>query len=236
MKTSVYFYSTGLLLIAAMELSASNLVENGSFENGIEPGSYTEHNPGSTAIDNWDITRDEVDYIGSYWQSADGSRNVELDRGGVLQKVNLTPGLPYTISFYVSGNPDAPPQLFEIRSRAGQEYRDFSFDSTGVTYTNMRWTNFSWSFVAQNAQTEIEFYTLSPHPGHGVALDNIVLYQAREDKPEITVEEGYFNLSTTNGYEPEMADCESQPDHGRAIFDEINSILYICGPYGWVEK
>ncbi len=56
------------------------------------------------------------------------------------------------------------------------------------------------------------------------------------EKPEIRVENGYFNFSALNGASPEPLDCEYKDDYGRAIFDEINSILYICGPNGWISK
>ncbi|EGV27554.1 hypothetical protein ThidrDRAFT_4635 [Thiorhodococcus drewsii AZ1] len=56
------------------------------------------------------------------------------------------------------------------------------------------------------------------------------------NKPEIRVDSGYVNLSVTSGETPPEADCATSRDHGRMVFDEINQILHICSPAGWVDK
>ncbi|EGV32499.1 hypothetical protein ThidrDRAFT_1349 [Thiorhodococcus drewsii AZ1] len=58
----------------------------------------------------------------------------------------------------------------------------------------------------------------------------------RVEKPEIAIKGGYFNFSTLSGNLPENQDCQLERDYGRAMFDELNGILYICGPFGWISK
>ncbi len=52
-------------------------------------------------------------------------------------------------------------------------------------------------------------------------------------KPEISVENGFIKMDTTEGYSPNAIDC-SLPDHyGRTVIDEVADILYICIQTGW---
>ena len=52
--------------------------QNGSFETGPTPGGYVTLSAGDTQITGWTVTGDSVDYIGSYWPAADGSRSLDL--------------------------------------------------------------------------------------------------------------------------------------------------------------
>ncbi len=56
------------------------------------------------------------------------------------------------------------------------------------------------------------------------------------NKPEIRVTNGFINFSVTNGYVPDDDDCVAERDYGRAVFDEVNELLYICAPSGWISK
>jgi hypothetical protein len=59
-----------LAAIAAAVLPAAanaQAFQNGGFETGPNPGSYSTLNNGSTAINGWTVGGASVDYIGSYW-------------------------------------------------------------------------------------------------------------------------------------------------------------------------
>src|ERR1700761_1608688 len=75
-----HMFAAAAIAVAAFagSANAANLIQNGSFEEGTDPGSFTSLTPGSTDITDWSIGPIGVDYIGSYWQAADGSRSVDL--------------------------------------------------------------------------------------------------------------------------------------------------------------
>lgn len=54
--------------------------------------------------------------------------------------------------------------------------------------------------------------------------------------PEISIEEGFIKLHTTNGIAPLDYYCSSPEGYGRMVFDETTDVLYICGSTGWVIK
>jgi hypothetical protein len=70
---------------AAVPLSSAGAVSilNGSFEIGVDPGSFTNLNAGSTNITDWTIASGNIDYIGDYWTAADGSdqKTLQLSAG-----------------------------------------------------------------------------------------------------------------------------------------------------------
>ena len=85
--------------------------QNGSFETGPTPGGYVTLSAGDTQITGWTVTGDSVDYIGSYWPAADGSRSLDLSGnagGGVAQAFDTV---------------------------AGRTYRVYTFTATGTTTT-----------------------------------------------------------------------------------------------------
>src|SRR5205823_13165115 len=68
-----------------------NLLVNGSFEEGPDPGEngFLSVDVDSKEIKGWVVTRGQIDYIGSYWQNADGKRSLDLHGspgfGGIKQ-------------------------------------------------------------------------------------------------------------------------------------------------------
>lgn len=90
--------ATTLLSFGVATSSAqAALVKNGSFENGILVQPFSTLNVGSTAVTDWTVTNTstttsggQVDYIGNYWQAADGVRSLDLSgnsAGGIQQKI-----------------------------------------------------------------------------------------------------------------------------------------------------
>jgi len=74
--------SVVVALGVAENAQAANLILNGSFENGVYPGrDYLTLNPGSNAINSWIVEGGTIDYISSFWQSADGNRSLDIDYG-----------------------------------------------------------------------------------------------------------------------------------------------------------
>jgi hypothetical protein len=87
------------------------LVTNGGFEDGPEPDpagpGFTTMVAVTTAIPGWTVTRGSVDYIGAYWQHADGRRSVDLngnEPGAIAQTRRTRPGRTYRVTFRLAGN------------------------------------------------------------------------------------------------------------------------------------
>ncbi|HTF42838.1 MAG TPA: DUF642 domain-containing protein, partial [Terriglobales bacterium] len=97
----------GLLAGAALLLGAQSAyavtINNGSFENGTNPGSFTTVGTAGTNIDGWTVDSGSVDYIGTYWTAASGNRSVDLSGGApgsISQALSgLVDGVQYVLSF-----------------------------------------------------------------------------------------------------------------------------------------
>jgi choice-of-anchor C domain-containing protein len=172
---------------------SADLVQNGSFESGTNPGSsYLELNAGSTAITNWTVIGSGVrviDYIGGYWQASNGSRSLDLNGrpgpGGVEQIISTSPGSTYVVTFDMAGNPDGGPTIKTMDVSAYDTdplnplaIQSFSFDITGKSHTSMGWTPMQFAFVADAASTVLRFMSTVPNDqtsGWGPALDNVTV-------------------------------------------------------------
>jgi choice-of-anchor C domain-containing protein len=157
-------------------VQAANLIQNGSFENGTDPGVFQTLSGGSTVITGWTVSPgSQIDYIGTLWQASNGSRSLDLSGGNagrIQQTFNTTVGGTYRVTFDLAGNPNASPIIKDMRVSAGGSSADFSFDTTGKSSSNMGWVSKSWDFTANSTTTTLEFITLTNSVA-GPALDNV---------------------------------------------------------------
>jgi len=157
-------------------VQAANLIQNGSFENGANPGLFQTINTGSTVITGWTVSQGSIDYIGTLWQASNGSRSLDLGAGaspgGIKQTFNTTVGETYRVTFDLAGNPNASPIIKDMRVSAGGSSADFSFNTTGKSNSNMGWLSKSWDFTANSTTTTLEFIDLT-NSFAGPALDNV---------------------------------------------------------------
>jgi choice-of-anchor C domain-containing protein len=159
-----------------------NLLINGGFEDGPEPDAagpgFTPMEAGSTLIPGWSITRGSVDYIGPYWQHADGRRSIDLngnEPGAIAQTFRTRPGATYRVTFSLAGNNcgDGPAIKTLVVTAAGKQ-ADFTFDATGRTYLDMGWLTRTWDFKAEADETTLEFSSTTEQPvACGPALDRV---------------------------------------------------------------
>jgi choice-of-anchor C domain-containing protein len=173
--------ASSVLAVSALivtPVQAANLIQNGSFETATvnpNPGDFIRLDAGSTAITGWTVSQGTIDYIGTYWQASEGSRNLDLsgaNAGGIQQTFNTTVGKTYRVTFDLAGNPNTSPTIKQMRISAAGSSDNFSFDITGKSTTNMGWLSKSWDFTANSTTTTLEFISLT-NSFDGPALDNV---------------------------------------------------------------
>jgi len=165
---------------ASTEVDGPNILVNGGFEQGAEPGNKLELPVGmSPFLAGWTVVNRYADYIGGYWNAEEGTRSVGLnfDGNGVLanasgiqQSFPTTIGQRYRTVFYQSAISTQPTIVrFTI---AGQS-RNFTYQ-IGPTDTRVKlpWVKRDFVFTATSASTTIEFQALFTK-GYWVALDNV---------------------------------------------------------------
>lgn len=174
--------TSAVFSLASLSASAQ-IIQNGSFELGVNPGSFTNLFAGSTAITGWTVVGNSIDYVGSVWNSSNGVRSLDLDgssgppytNGGVTQSFSTTIGTSYVVSFDMAGNPNNAPVVKPMEVSAAGQSAVFTFDITGTSLSNMGWVAHTWTFVATAATTTLTFQSLTtpPNVGWGPALDNV---------------------------------------------------------------
>jgi choice-of-anchor C domain-containing protein len=157
-----------------------NLVKNGSFEEGTDPGNFVSLNADSKEIKDWVVTRGQIDYVGSYWKAADGKRSLDLHGspgyGGVKQTIKTKKGQKYKLTFSLAVNPDSAVRKKKLGVRAGERKETFVIEATGNTLAEMGWESKEWVFTADADETELELYTLETEdPNCGPVLDNVAV-------------------------------------------------------------
>ncbi|MFZ2484703.1 MAG: choice-of-anchor C family protein [Minisyncoccia bacterium] len=192
------------------------VVTNGSLEDGVDAGaSFVTLNAGdNTSITDWTVDSGSVDYIGGYWQSSDGSNNIDLNgetTGSISQTISTVIGETYTVSFDLSGNPEnsdgsfASPSLKVVRvSATGAAPMDFSYDTLveGNTLADMKWEDESYTFVATVTSTTITFASQIVG-AYGPAVDNISIgCVLPPPEPEFCeADDAAINLLTNGSFE-----------------------------------
>jgi choice-of-anchor C domain-containing protein len=161
-----------------------NLLVNGSFEDGPEPGEFVPLDKGSTDIKGWEVTRGQIDYIGSYWKAADGKRSIDLHGspglGGVKQTFKTTKGQKYKVTLSLAVNPDSTKKTKKVAVEAAGQKKEFELDGADKTREEMGWQTKTWGFTADGAETTLEVYTLETEDeACGPALDNVSVVAAK---------------------------------------------------------
>ncbi|GAA1945253.1 choice-of-anchor C family protein [Kitasatospora viridis] len=166
-----------LLALAAPAHAATTRFDDGSFEYQKAPAnSFTDLGVGQS-IGPWQVTSGTVDLIGAgFWQAAEGDQSVDLNGTGpgeVAQTFSTTPGTRYTVSYDLAGNSALAPAVKSGMALIdGQDFQDFTFDTTGKSPTAMGYVGRVFSFVAVNPSTTLAFASTNPGAA-GPVLDNV---------------------------------------------------------------
>ncbi len=175
MRTILIATALAALLPAA---ASAATFQNGGFETAsVDPGSgFVTLNNGSTAITGWTVIGNNIDYIGGYWEAAEGDRSIDLNglnSGGIQQTFDTISGRTYRVVFSLAGNPDGGPTQKVVSTVAtGSSSASYTFDTTGATRTDMGWAPFVYTFVADGTTTTLGF-TSSIGGSYGAALDAV---------------------------------------------------------------
>jgi len=180
-KTTILAFVAVTFISGLLTKANANLIVNGSFEVGTDPGVFLTLPGGSTAIAGWTTTGVSTDYIGTLWVASDGDRSLDLvgspGLGGVMQTFLTTPLEDYIVTFDLAGNPDADGfPVTSMRVEAAGQSADFSYNITGKDFQNMGWEPRSWQFTASGNSTTIKFYALDARGSVGqlgTAIDNV---------------------------------------------------------------
>jgi len=144
---------------------------------------------GALAIKGWEVfstsAGETVDWVhDGNLAASDGTLVIDLNGtpgpGGIRQTIETVTGLEYKVQFDLAGNAAGnllgPPETLVdpikmLRVSAAGQSEDFSFDVSNQTITDMGYENVTWSFVAQDTSTTLEFLSLNP-VWPGADLDN----------------------------------------------------------------
>jgi choice-of-anchor C domain-containing protein len=170
----------GVLLVAGASPAAAAPFTNGSFELGsVNPGSgWLTLGSGSSAITGWEIFDGTIDYIGTYWQAADGSRSLDLNgndgSAGIRQTFDTTGGGSYQVSFALAGNPDGAPLTKSVQVVSGGVSQLFTFTvPPGTSHADMGWVYHSLLFTAVGGSTTLSFLSDTAGVFYGPAIDDV---------------------------------------------------------------
>jgi hypothetical protein len=180
---------------------------NGSFEMGqanINPF-VTVNATNTTAITGWTVYYGSIDYVGNYWQAANGDRSVDLNGnapGGIAQQFDVTALNIYQLSFQLSGNPDGFGNtvgatgamtltvyacsglfvnLFQMNQGAPMNCDSngatFSYDTTAQANTkaNMKYVTESLKFTPSMPKETLFIVSTTQNSPYGPVIDNLVL-------------------------------------------------------------
>jgi hypothetical protein len=183
--------SIALLTILGTEVSAAELITNGSFESPTVPiGGFTSYFGGSTAIPGWTVIALPIDNVtlfntsyvagnipfpalhGNQWLDLSGTSEVRFT--GVQQTISTTPGQIYDLSFYV-GN------IRDLNFGVSSTVHVVQDNNPGTIITAINdsfgdiwdWKFFTSSFVASGLTTTLSFVNDDRDPVTGLDLVSV---------------------------------------------------------------
>ncbi|MGA9776120.1 MAG: choice-of-anchor C family protein, partial [Candidatus Dormiibacterota bacterium] len=169
----VRYLAVAAIFVAALVVSgpvlAANTPINGFLNGGFQCGScastttFDTLGTGSTAMTGWTVTSGSVDWINGYWLSdpaASTTNSLDMNGNGpgtIQQNFSTTAGATYSVSFYLSGNPDGAPttKILDVTA-SGNPLIQYPFDVTAkITHSTMGWVSRSYTFTATTDSTTL---------------------------------------------------------------------------------
>jgi len=179
-----------LVLIVALAATAwaqekaaakpENLVVNGGFEQGADPGGYKGYGP-KDKLPGWTVTKGSVDVIGTYFKCAHG-RCLDVNGGSngtIRQNIATEAGKKYRVSFALSANPQCGDAKKVLRVSAGKESKQFVV----MAKPTIPWVRRTWDFTAEADKTPLSFSSVGKDSACGPMLDDVAVVGIAESEP-----------------------------------------------------
>jgi hypothetical protein len=171
-----------MMAVAVPASAAINLIQNGSFEIGTDPGSILQVGGlDTTTVTNWTTTAaQQFKYVGDLYNASAGVRSIDMSGtgGGISQQVGgLTIGKAYSVSFALSNNPAATVGGIVRVSTPGTAVQTFQFANNPVTAGDMEWQRVAYRFIATAKSQRIGFTNANAtaNRSFGPVIDNVIL-------------------------------------------------------------
>jgi len=219
-KFLVVTVASALMLGAATVIVFAASFDNGGFETGptVDPIGFTTLYLPSTSINGWSVDSGSIDYIGSYWQAADGARSIDLNgftAGSISQTFTTVKGATYKVDFALSGNPDgrtyagqywSPDPKIVAVSATGNAAQSFDYNTAekNNTLSNMLWVGHTYTFVATGTSTTLTFASQIVG-AFGPALDNVSIKETLPGNKDECKKDGWQSF----GVFKNQGDCVS---------------------------
>ncbi|WP_160159329.1 choice-of-anchor C family protein [Streptomyces sp. SLBN-118] len=142
-----------------------SVVNNAGFETPSAGSTYTTYRVGQSDLAGWKIIENSVDVVSSnLWRAAEGSQSLDLNgspsgptAGAIAQTFDTVPGHRYTITFSFAGNPECGPPVKSLAVRVDDATRDFTFDTSGHSASDMGWRSEAVRFTGKRDRTTLQF-------------------------------------------------------------------------------
>jgi hypothetical protein len=187
--------SLGVLCAAQPAAAATNLIQNGGFEEKVTTSNYQTIRTNREPLDfGWSVNNsvDVVNLDGFYGGDPDpvGGGTYALDLvgdgadGGIYQSFNTEIGKTYRLTFDYAHNPyiQGASMQFGVSSTGGLAFSR-SLSASGSSESGMNWQTFTIDFVANRSQSTLFFYNTAGGDRTGMYLDNIAVIDPTEPGP-----------------------------------------------------
>lgn len=181
-----------MLAVAVPASAAINLIKNGSFELGTDPGAGRVKVTGlnSTTVTNWGVNAgQQFFYAGDVYDANAGSRSIDLSGvgaatgvtgvgGSIWQQVaGLTVGTHYSVSFALSNRPGSTTGAIVRLSTPGAANQNFTFTTNPVTGGDMEWQRVAYRFIATAKSQRVTFTNANTTANRpfGPVIDNVIM-------------------------------------------------------------
>ncbi|WP_380872054.1 hypothetical protein ACFB49_30000 [Sphingomonas sp. DBB INV C78] len=172
------------LAAATLMSGAANaaLLVNGSFELGNpQPGSggFSTHGAGDTSITGWTVHSGSVDWINNYWDAYDGTHSIDLagnEPGSIEQTFATVAGQVYTVTYFLSGNPDGgdiAKQGLVAAINGSVIASDTILGIKAPARDDMQYLENMFQFTATGTSTTLRFSSNSGEGAYGPVLDMV---------------------------------------------------------------
>ncbi|MFO0844474.1 MAG: choice-of-anchor C family protein [Gemmataceae bacterium] len=171
----------------------AGLIVNGGFETPVTPsGSFTTLGTGNASMTPWAITAGSVDVVNNgYWPAYQGLNSLDLNGstgfpGTISQTFATTMGATYVLTFAYANNADNPPltAMADVTVTGAGVLLADTVTHSGSTRSNMDYTLYSKTFVADSATATLTFTDRDLVFNQGIVLDAVDVNPSEAAVPE----------------------------------------------------